>query len=198
MTIMVSKTPMTKNLTISVLLVFALTLAGCSSQMLGMNMNNLSPSTKADLMGAGTGILLGAAGGALVGAAISGAPGVGAGIGALIGAGAGWAVASQSQSWQAQLAQTEAQVRQQQEEIGQNRREVAGARAQSTREPARPPADRKSTSYTVQRGDTLSAIAKLSYGNANQYPKIFEANKPMLKDPNEIYPGQVLRIPLQA
>jgi nucleoid-associated protein YgaU len=49
--------------------------------------------------------------------------------------------------------------------------------------------------YTVVRGDTLSAIAKSQYGNASQYPKIFEANKPMLSNPDKIYPGQVLRIP---
>ncbi len=49
--------------------------------------------------------------------------------------------------------------------------------------------------YTVQSGDNLSKIAKQYYGDANQYPKIFEANKPMLKDPDEIFPGQVLRIP---
>jgi nucleoid-associated protein YgaU len=49
--------------------------------------------------------------------------------------------------------------------------------------------------YTVVAGDTLSKIAKAHYGDANQYMKIFEANKPMLKDPNKIYPGQVLRIP---
>lgn len=49
--------------------------------------------------------------------------------------------------------------------------------------------------YTVKRGDTLSAIAKAEYGNASDYPKIFEANKPMLKSPDKIYPGQVLRIP---
>jgi len=41
----------------------------------------------------------------------------------------------------------------------------------------------------------LSKIAKSQYGNAMKYPLIFEANKPMLKDPNKIYPGQVLRIP---
>ena len=39
------------------------------------------------------------------------------------------------------------------------------------------------------------AIAKDHYGSACKYPSIFEANKPMLKDPDEIYPGQVLRIP---
>ncbi len=49
--------------------------------------------------------------------------------------------------------------------------------------------------YTVVEGDTLSKIAKEYYGNANKYPQIFEANKPMLKDANLIYPGQVLRIP---
>ncbi len=49
--------------------------------------------------------------------------------------------------------------------------------------------------YTVVRGDTLSAIAKTQYGNASEYPKIFEANKPMLSNPDKIYPGQVLRIP---
>ncbi len=49
--------------------------------------------------------------------------------------------------------------------------------------------------YTVQSGDTLSKIAKEQYGDAGQYMKIFEANRPMLKDPNKIYPGQMLRIP---
>lgn len=49
--------------------------------------------------------------------------------------------------------------------------------------------------YTVVRGDSLSKIAKEMYGNAMKYPVIFEANKPMLKNPDLIYPGQVLRIP---
>ena len=49
--------------------------------------------------------------------------------------------------------------------------------------------------HTVVSGDTLSKIAKTFYGNAMKYPVIFEANKPMLKDPDKIYPGQVLRIP---
>ncbi len=49
--------------------------------------------------------------------------------------------------------------------------------------------------HTVVRGDTLSKIAKEFYGNAMKYPVIFEANKPMLEDPDKIYPGQVLRIP---
>lgn len=59
------------------------------------------------------------------------------------------------------------------------------------------PAD-QSQYHTVVRGDTLSAIAKKFYGNANAYPKIFEANRPMLTHPDKIYPGQVLRIPPQA
>jgi nucleoid-associated protein YgaU len=49
--------------------------------------------------------------------------------------------------------------------------------------------------HTVKSGDTLSKIAKEAYGDANAYMKIFEANKPMLSDPNKIYPGQNLRIP---
>jgi nucleoid-associated protein YgaU len=52
-----------------------------------------------------------------------------------------------------------------------------------------------SRTYTVQKGDTLSKIAKEMYGNAGKYPVIFEANQPMLKHPDKIYPGQVLRIP---
>ena len=49
--------------------------------------------------------------------------------------------------------------------------------------------------HTVVKGDTLSKIAKEFYGEANKYPQIFEANKPMLSDPDKIYPGQTLRIP---
>ena len=49
--------------------------------------------------------------------------------------------------------------------------------------------------HTVVSGDNLSKIAKAFYGDANKYPVIFEANKPMLSDPNKIYPGQMLRIP---
>ena len=57
------------------------------------------------------------------------------------------------------------------------------------------PAEPESNYHTVKSGDTLSKIAKEAYGDANAYMKIFEANKPMLKDPNKIYPGQMLRIP---
>ncbi|HTR57741.1 MAG TPA: peptidoglycan-binding protein LysM [Casimicrobiaceae bacterium] len=49
--------------------------------------------------------------------------------------------------------------------------------------------------YTVVKGDNLSKISKQYYGDPNKYTKIFEANKPMLKSPDLIYPGQMLRIP---
>ena len=49
--------------------------------------------------------------------------------------------------------------------------------------------------YTVERGDTLSKIAQEFYGDGSKFPVIFEANKPMLKSADLIYPGQVLRIP---
>ena len=51
--------------------------------------------------------------------------------------------------------------------------------------------------HTVVSGDSLSKIAKKFYGDANKYPVIFDANKPMLNHPDKIYPGQVLRIPPQ-
>jgi len=52
--------------------------------------------------------------------------------------------------------------------------------------------------HTVVKGDTLSKIAKEQYGDANAYQRIFEANRPMLEDPDKIYPGQLLRIPPKA
>lgn len=58
------------------------------------------------------------------------------------------------------------------------------------------PADApQSVFHTVKKGETLSAIAKEHLGNSNKYAAIFEANRPMLSDPDKIYPGQVLRIP---
>lgn len=49
--------------------------------------------------------------------------------------------------------------------------------------------------YTVVSGDSLSKIAKRFYGEANQWRKIFDANKDQIDDPDLIHPGQVLRIP---
>ena len=59
-----------------------------------------------------------------------------------------------------------------------------------------PPVQAKVEYYIIKKGDTLSAIAKQFYGKANDYPKIFEANREVIKDPNLIFPGQKIRIPL--
>lgn len=61
--------------------------------------------------------------------------------------------------------------------------------------PGTNPPQVESNFYTVKSGDTLSKIAREVYGDANAYMTIFTANNPMLKDPDKIYPGQVLRIP---
>jgi nucleoid-associated protein YgaU len=64
--------------------------------------------------------------------------------------------------------------------------------------PATPDADADEEAvvfYPVEKGDTLSGIAKRLYGDPNKYMKIFDANKPMLSHPDKIYPGQVLRVP---
>ena len=53
----------------------------------------------------------------------------------------------------------------------------------------------EATFYEVKSGDSLSKIAKAVYGDAKKYNLIFDANTPMLKDPDLIYPGQMLRIP---
>ena len=62
---------------------------------------------------------------------------------------------------------------------------------------AGPEAGQAPVFHTVKKGETLSAIAKAYLGNANKYNAIFEANRPMLSDPDKIYPGQTLRIPQQ-
>lgn len=50
--------------------------------------------------------------------------------------------------------------------------------------------------YVIRSGDTLSKIARQYYGDAMQYPRIFEANREVIGDPDRIYPGQRIRIPL--
>lgn len=59
-----------------------------------------------------------------------------------------------------------------------------------------PPPEIKVEYYLIQKGDTLSAVAKKFYGKASDYPKIFAANREVIKDPDLIYPGQKIRIPL--
>ena len=56
-------------------------------------------------------------------------------------------------------------------------------------------AQSRARTYTVQAGDTLSKISKEFYGSANEYTKIFEANRGILSDPNKVSPGQQLTIP---
>jgi len=58
------------------------------------------------------------------------------------------------------------------------------------------PAEPKVEYYEIVSGDTLSGIAKKYYGDAMQYPRLFEANKEVIKDADLIYPGQKIRIPL--
>lgn len=55
--------------------------------------------------------------------------------------------------------------------------------------------DEGGRSYTVISGDSLWKIAEAMYGNGSKYPKIFDANRDILDDPDKIFPGQVLRIP---
>ncbi len=50
--------------------------------------------------------------------------------------------------------------------------------------------------YTIVSGDTLSKLAKQYYGKASDYPRIFKANREVIKDPDLIYVGQKIRIPL--
>jgi LysM repeat protein len=68
-----------------------------------------------------------------------------------------------------------------------------GAAAPASASPAAAPAGAQT--YTVQSGDTLSAIAKKFLGSANAYMDIFNANRDQLTDPDKIKPGQVLKIP---
>ncbi len=63
---------------------------------------------------------------------------------------------------------------------------------------AEAPAEEKAAEpriYVVQRGDSLSKIAKEVYGNAGRWKEIFEANRDQIQDPSLIRPGQELRIP---
>ena len=69
------------------------------------------------------------------------------------------------------------------------------ASVEPVREQTNSPAPKQETTYTVQKGDCLWNIAKKFYGNGSKYTKIYEANKDKIKNPNLIYPDQVLVIP---
>ena len=61
--------------------------------------------------------------------------------------------------------------------------------------PRAAPSQPQARTYVVQSGDSLSKIAQRHYGDANEWPKIFEANRDQIKDPDLIHPGQTLKIP---
>lgn len=61
-----------------------------------------------------------------------------------------------------------------------------------------PPAKEKVEYYEIVSGDTLSGVAKKFYGDASAYMRIFEANREVIKDPDKIFIGQKIRIPLDS
>ena len=72
---------------------------------------------------------------------------------------------------------------------------VAPAATPAEKAPA-PEPEPKEEYYVIVKGDTLSAIARKYYGNANKWPRLFEANREVILDPDKIFPGQKIRIPL--
>ena len=73
---------------------------------------------------------------------------------------------------------------------------AAGKSAVGGGDTARSGAEPKTEEYVIQSGDTLGKLAKKYYGDAMKYPKIFEANRDIIEDPNKIYVGQKIKIPL--
>jgi nucleoid-associated protein YgaU len=58
------------------------------------------------------------------------------------------------------------------------------------------PVETREEYYVIERGDTLSHIARRYYGNANKWPRLFEANREVIQDPDKIFPGQKIRVPI--
>jgi nucleoid-associated protein YgaU len=68
-----------------------------------------------------------------------------------------------------------------------------GSSSQNVSQPS--PVQQEEQTYTVVSGDSLSKISKRIYGDASRWKKIYEANTDQIKNPDLIYPGQVLKIP---
>ncbi len=68
-----------------------------------------------------------------------------------------------------------------------------GSSSQNVSQPSAPA--QQAQTYTVVSGDSLSKISKRLYGDASKWKKIYEANTDQIKNPDLIYPGQVLKIP---
>ena len=77
-----------------------------------------------------------------------------------------------------------------------NVRGVQQVNADQLKVPPAPEAEQQVTFYEIQKGDTLWAIAKHHYGDGNKYHQIFEANREVIKNPDLIFPGQKIRIPV--
>ncbi len=69
-------------------------------------------------------------------------------------------------------------------------------RVEAAKEEAKKEPEEKAEFYEIVSGDTLGGIAKRYYGKASAYMRIFEANRDIISDPNKIYPGQKIRIPM--
>jgi nucleoid-associated protein YgaU len=75
---------------------------------------------------------------------------------------------------------------------------VSGVEIANLKVPSPTPIEEKVEYYVIQKGDTLSKIAKHYYGDANKYTVIFEANREVIKDADLIFPGQKIRIPAMS
>jgi nucleoid-associated protein YgaU len=72
---------------------------------------------------------------------------------------------------------------------------VVKPQAQQPAQPQATPAQSQPRDYTIKSGDTLSKIAKQYYGNANEWNRIYEANRGVISNPDKIFPGQKIVIP---
>jgi nucleoid-associated protein YgaU len=79
--------------------------------------------------------------------------------------------------------------------VGQPEPETATEEAVEADAPGEESATENGRTYTVKSGDTLWKISQEMYGNGSKYMKIFEANTPLLENPDKIFPGQELTIP---